>query len=469
MAYFDALFRRDGEDNKGLVMVYSRFFNWKQATSMRHILFVIAILAGLTGSGTTAAQVRLPSIRLPAPAIQNLPSVAAPIRNTEINIDASVNIDLRLSRQRELVRKYGDILDLDPAGAPVRRGQLLAIGPSATAMTAIAGAGFRVLGERDLAGLDVKVLILQPPPRLDLVAALVKLREIDPEGTYDYNHIYSDSGSRNGNDTATLAKPRTQTDVPAPPSGDAGTVKIGLIDGGVDHQHPALRDSRLIDWGCDGKNIPSAHGTAVASLMAGRSAKFHGVAPLATLYAANVYCGAPAGGAVDSIVEALAWMARERIAVINLSLVGPPNATLERVLKIIHSRGHIVVAAVGNDGPAAPPLFPAAYPGVVAVTAVDAGQKVLAEACRGPHVAFAAPGSDELAADDKGKLVSVRGTSFAAPIVAAMLAHDLPMPDRDLAARAIARLASQAVDLGAAGRDPIYGYGLVGLAYRNPA
>src|SRR6201999_3074847 len=100
-------------------------------------------------------------------------------------------------------------------------------------------------------------------------------------------------------------------------------------------------------------SVPEAHGTAVASLMIGRSPRFHGAAPGSDLYAADVYCGLPTGGAVDAVADALAWLVRERVPVINVSLVGPPNAMLESVVRMVIARGHVVVAAVGNDGPAA--------------------------------------------------------------------------------------------------------------------
>ena len=94
-------------------------------------------------------------------------------------------------------------------------------------------------------------------------------------------------------------------------------------------------------------------------------------------------------------------------------------------------RGHLIVAAVGNDGPAAPPLYPAAYQGVIGVTAVDAKHHVLLEACRGKHLALAAPGADLRAADaaDATGYKEVRGTSFAAPLVAGLLARVLDAPD----------------------------------------
>src|SRR5258706_15841386 len=110
------------------------------------------------------------------------------------------------------------------------------------------------------------------------------------------------------------------------------------------------------------------------------------------LDAADVYCGEVIGGAVDALATAFATLTRLQVGVINISLVGPRNLGLELLVRAVQSHGVLVVAAVGNDGPAARPLYPAALPGVIAVTAVDARHRVLAEACRGQHVQFAALG-----------------------------------------------------------------------------
>ncbi|MEA3108491.1 MAG: hypothetical protein QOI88_3096 [Gammaproteobacteria bacterium] len=128
--------------------------------------------------------------------------------------------------------------------------------------------------------------------------------------------------------------------------------------------------------------------------------------------------------------------------------------------------GYIIVAAVGNDGPAAPPLYPASYPNVVGVTAVDAHHHVLIEAARGPQVMFAAPGADLAAAADGHTFTAMRGTSFAAPFVAALLGSALTAPNAADAAAAIDALAKAAVDLGPPGRDLTYGFGLVGADYQ---
>src|SRR6185295_17270695 len=85
----------------------------------------------------------------------------------------------------------------------------------------------------------------------------------------------------------------------------------------------------------------------------------------------------------------------------------------------VQARGIKVVAAVGNDGPAAPLQYPASYPGVISVTGVDAQGRALPEA---GHLDFAAPGADMIAAFPGQGYTVVRGTSFAAPLAAARLA-----------------------------------------------
>jgi subtilisin family serine protease len=102
------------------------------------------------------------------------------------------------------------------------------------------------------------------------------------------------------------------------------------------------------------------------------------------------------------------------------------------------------------------------------VTGIDARGRVLPEAERGPQVKFAAPGADMAAARPPHGYVLVRGTSFAAPIVAALLAPGLAVPDPAAAARAIEALAARARHSGKADPDAAYGYGVVGAELRPP-
>jgi subtilisin family serine protease len=127
-------------------------------------------------------------------------------------------------------------------------------------------------------------------------------------------------------------------------------------------------------------------------------------------------------------------MAGRGIAVITISLVGPPDGLIERAVSAAHARGIVIVAAVGNDGPAAPALYPASYPGVIAVTGVDARGRALIEAGRAAHLDFAAPGADMAAALPGRGYATVRGTSFAAPLVAARFAAQAGDPGARLTA-----------------------------------
>ena len=425
-------------------------------------LAAVALLAVF--AQPACAQLRLPGVQLPQLPQRTLPQTLGSLEQAPIE----QLTQLRALRVRALIRGNRHEIDADRNGAAVVRGVLVAIAPSDAALTQIRAAGFDLVDDRVLPGLDLRMVVLRAPANLGTRAALDKVRKLDPTGAYDYNHIF-DAG---GESIAGLAavQPAAPTDAPthAPENAPRSPVRVGLIDSGIDATHPVFSDASVHMWGCEGHPVPVDHGTAVASLLVGHSLQFAGVLPHGELYAADVYCGRATGGAVDVIVTALAWMIEQRVGVINISLVGPQNLLLGRAVQLALARGYIIVAAVGNDGPAAPPLYPAAYAGVVGVTAVDAHRKVLVEACRGPHVSFAAPGADMEGAAPGGDFHELRGTSFAAPIVAGLLAAKFSAPEPAAASERIDELARDAVDLGAPGRDPVYGFGLVGAAYRVP-
>jgi subtilisin family serine protease len=226
-----------------------------------------------------------------------------------------------------------------------------------------------------------------------------------------------------------------------------------------------LADVPIVRHGCDGASYPALHGTAVASLLVGQGAGFESVIPGATLYAADIFCG-HGGGSLALLAVALDWMAREKVAVVNISLVGAKSVLLTGLVRAMTARGFLLVAAVGNDGPTAPPLYPAAYPDVVGVTGVDANRRVLPEACRGEQVDFAAAGAGLEAAAVGGGFGEIRGTSFATPIVSGLLARAHQAPDPAGARAALDGLGASAIDIGNNGTDPSYGKGLVGADLR---
>jgi subtilisin family serine protease len=151
----------------------------------------------------------------------------------------------------------------------------------------------------------------------------------------------------------------------------------------------------------------------------------------------------------ELLILALDQLLVARAEVINLSLGGPSNRLLEQIAQRLHGRGISLVAAAGNGGPTSPPTYPAAYEQVVAVVAVDVLGEPDAHAPRGAYLDFAAPGVDIPVADTKGGTVYRSGSSYAAPFVTALLALGIPE----------SQLRKTARDLGAPGRDDIYGWG----------
>ena len=257
----------------------------------------------------------------------------------------------------------------------------------------------------------MRTVTIAVPRGLSTRDGLKRLHKVAPALQADFDHLYEPAGASLVPFAGALAVAR----------GSGGGPLIGVVDGGV-ASHPSLSGASIEQSGFAGNPQPTGHGTAVASLLVGSQGPFRGAAQGASLFVADVYGGSRAAGSASAIVRALSWLASKRPQVINISLVGPQNRLLQRAVMALRSRGIGIVAAVGNDGPAAPPQYPASYPGVVAVTGVDARGRALPEAGKAAHLDVAAPGSDMAAALPGQGYAKVRGTSFAAPLATARLA-----------------------------------------------
>ena len=320
--------------------------------------------------------------------------------------------DYRLARLQALVAANRNTLDFDPYGQPVRKRELISTNPDPVSLGLAVRAGFRVVGDEQDAGLGLRVVTLAIPKKMNVRQALVALRRAAPAMQVDYNHIYEPSGG--------ALLPAAGARLAAAPAVRPGT-RIAMIDGGV-ASHPSLVRASVEQRGFAGDPQPTGHGTAIGSLLVGEQGPFRGAVRGAQLFVGDVYGGNPAAGSASIILRALGWAVSKDPAVVNISLVGPDNGALARAIAALRGRGIQVVAAVGNDGPAAPPQYPASYPGVVAVTGVDAQGRALPEAGRATHLDFSAPGADMIAALPGQGYATVRGTSFAAPFAAARLA-----------------------------------------------
>ena len=240
------------------------------------------------------------------------------------------------------------------------------------------------------------------------------------------------------------------------------SVLVAVIDSAVDLSHPELAGTVAQSFDAIGTPMtPHAHGTAIAGLIAAHS-KLMGAAPDAHILAVRAFDpeGSRAEGTTFNILKGLDWAAMNGARVINMSFTGPDDPSIHRSLEAAHNKGIVLVAAAGNSGPASPPLYPAADPNVIAVTATDVDDKLFPQSNRGPHIAVAAPGAQILVAVPNGGYQVSSGTSYAAAeisgIAALMLQHKRDIKPEQV--RAI--LMATAKDLGAKGRDPLFGAGL---------
>jgi subtilisin family serine protease len=241
-------------------------------------------------------------------------------------------------------------------------------------------------------------------------------------------------------------------------------VLVAVIDSGVDSAHPELGGAIAQSYDAtDAKTpvTPHAHGTAMASLIAAHG-KLLGVAPRARILAIRAFdpAGKSAEGTTFNILKSLNYAAANGARVINMSFAGPSDPAVHRSLEAARKKGIVLVAAAGNAGAKSAPLYPAADPNVIAVSATDADDQILEQSNRGDYIAVAAPGSQIMVAIPEGGYEMSSGTSHAAAevsgIVALMLEHKPGMtPDQ-----ARATLLATAKDIGAPGRDPMYGAGL---------
>lgn len=344
----------------------------------------------------------------------------------------------RLARIDGLIRDYPAEIARDEHGDPSRAGEIIVEDADEALIAAADKSRFVLIERSTIGGLDIGYARFRTPTGKSLPAAIKAMRKIAGKRAVSADQLHFQSGEAGARGENIRS------------GGPEGIARIGMIDGS-----PTIAGTITRAGFARGAGNPSNHGSAVASLMLG-TPRVRGAAPGARLWAADVYGTDPAGGNALAIARAIGWLAAQRVPVIVISLVGPANPLLARVVRAVQARGIIIVAAVGNDGAAAPPSYPASYPGVIAVTGIDARNRVLIEAGRALHLDYAAPGADMMASDASGGAVAVRGTSFAAPLVAARIALAYHQADPARIAATLRLITGEARRMG-----PRYGQGIV--------
>lgn len=220
---------------------------------------------------------------------------------------------------------------------------------------------------------------------------------------------------------------------------DGRGARVALLDSAPDVSHRELTHVRVVPLEGGPPATPALHGTLLAGLIAAvenNAFGITGIAPSADLVAIPV-CTPLEGGASDAcdLFDVLhgidvAW--KEQAGIVNLSLAGPPDPLLQRAMMRLLDLGTVVVAAAGNAG-SSEPTYPAAYPGVIGVGAVDTTGAPFPASNHGPWVSLAGPGVEILSTTPGNSFAFVNGTSLAAAQVSgelALLAAVVPDPVR---------------------------------------
>ena len=334
----------------------------------------------------------------------------------------------------------------DDAGNPYREGELVIMSDDAGLIARAEALGFGVIETRELASIGSVVARLRRPEGVSSSDALELLREREPASPSGYNYIYRAAGK-----APELPDEDQRVGPPAPAT--AGT-RVGVIDGFSTNAVGEWPVERLV-----ATPALKGHGEVVTGILLRDLANAFSIKP-DQLMLLDVMEKHGSNGAADVAALVLAFdrLVTARIDFANLSLAGPDHPALRRAVHQSLNAGMVIVAAVGNEGPAAPPAFPAAYDGVVGVAAVAAAGGPYLYSGRGPHVDIAALGTEVSPSGWGGELV---GTSYAAPHVTAALAG---LRRANEAAPIDALLAAAAEDAGAPGRDPVYGLGILTLS-----
>ncbi|MGO1050031.1 type VII secretion-associated serine protease mycosin [Crossiella sp. CA198] len=265
------------------------------------------------------------------------------------------------------------------------------------------------------------------------------------------------------------------------PFSDGAGVTVAVVDSGVDADHPQLASKVLRGrdfyylGGLPGNFDCVSHGTAVAGIIAAGEADrigFRGIAPGARILPVRVsdrdLTDNGGAAAIDPVVLArgIWWAVDQGVKVLNLSVSGPvDNGHIRDAVAYAVSKDVLVVAAAGNQQPDSPfasrPSYPAAYPGVLGVGAIDIDGAKLPASQLGDFVDLVAPGVGVLGPTRAGGHTYFTGTSFAAPFVAGTAALVRARWPELSAAEVTRRLLATATPARGGKGSPGYGAGVV--------
>jgi subtilisin family serine protease len=356
-----------------------------------------------------------------------------------------------------------------PPTLPRERPEILATGLSAADLDRLLTQGFTLVRTQQITLLGATLARLRVPSRVGRRQALDMARRLVPTASFANNDLYRrlvfSSYRPSGGSCGLHCEAFEITGWTLSAGRCAVNVSIGVVDTAVDLSHPSLTGTRVTVHTIRSPDRPPSsmdHGTAIVSLLVGKAdSEVVGIIPGARVLVADAFHGRGRVSSADAfdLIAAIDWLVSEGIKVVNLSLSGSDNVHLQRTIARVQAQGVLLIAASGRPDRSRTSGYPAKYPGVIAVSAVDNRLRPSRLAIRGEHIAFVAPGASIAVARRPFGVRRVEGTSFAAPFVSA--AYALGLAHGQSHSGLTNLLVRSAKDLGAPGRDPVYGWGLV--------
>jgi hypothetical protein len=356
--------------------------------------------------------------------------------------------------KHEMVFQLRDGISQQALDAAARRLGLSAVSTETSDLTGGAILQFRVADQRS-------------------VPDVIKALEADNLGIAQPNYVYTaqqdfttqqDLAARTemGDPSQYVVQKLSLLDVHRVASGN--NVLIAVIDSQVDIRHPDLMGAVVDSFDAVGsREGPDVHGTGMVGAIAAHR-RLLGIAPNAKILAVRAFTANSSGSpeaTTRSIIAGLDWAIKKGARIVNMSFAGPADPMMQLAMKKAHEQGVILIAAAGNMGAKSPPLYPAADPNVMAITATDENDKLFPQAVRGPHLAMAAPGVNIVVPAPSGAYQITTGTSVAAAHVSGVAALLLERHPEADAATIMEVLTSSAKRLSPKGRDDQFGWGLV--------
>lgn len=333
----------------------------------------------------------------------------------------------------------------------------------------------------DIADAILKKYKLKPKrvDNLDSIATTMITAATNGQDPYDLvksintNETEVDATTSNLYVTASISnRPSNSSDYPLGLTG-AGAIRqrttgqgivVGMIDTPIDINHDSFRSAidriELIPPGDERNRL---HGTEVAGVIISQNNRI-GIAPDTKLVAISAFSTNPANpderrSNSGLVARALERAMAEGVQVLNLSFAGNADPIVDKLVEAAVRQGIVVVASAGNGGAGAPPAYPAALPGVIAVTAVDKHEQLFSQANRGDYIDLSAPGVGILTTAPRSSFQVSSGTSLAtAHVTGAIALLKALNPNFNPEA-----LKATATDLGQPGFDREYGYGLINV------